>query len=121
MLIHADGRNQVRRYWDLQPSVPAEGMSEAPERTTDGKRGAMIEVNIETDFAAKNEKFIAFVAKVLDAVNTAITALTERRAELVEDVVAGEAEGWFRFGGIEIAGFEAAVAEVQQNRSMIPR
>ena len=25
----------------------------------DGKRGALVEVNIETDFAAKNEKFIA--------------------------------------------------------------
>ncbi|MFT7651958.1 MAG: elongation factor Ts [Candidatus Azotimanducaceae bacterium] len=34
----------------------------------DGSRGAIIEVNIETDFAAKNEKFIAFVAKILDAV-----------------------------------------------------
>jgi asparagine synthase (glutamine-hydrolysing) len=28
MLIRADGRNHVRRYWDLRPSVPAEGMSE---------------------------------------------------------------------------------------------
>ena len=34
----------------------------------DGSRGAIIEVNIETDFAAKNEKFIAFVAKTLNAV-----------------------------------------------------
>ena len=29
----------------------------------DGTRGAIVEINIETDFAAKNEKFIAFVAK----------------------------------------------------------
>ena len=34
----------------------------------DGTRGAIIEVNIETDFAAKNEKFIAFVAKVTDQI-----------------------------------------------------
>ena len=34
----------------------------------DGSRGAMVEVNIETDFAAKNEKFIGFVGTVLDAV-----------------------------------------------------
>lgn len=34
----------------------------------DGKRAAIVEVNIETDFAAKNEKFIAFVDAVLDAV-----------------------------------------------------
>lgn len=32
----------------------------------DAKRAAMVEVNIETDFAAKNEKFVAFVAKVTD-------------------------------------------------------
>ncbi|MEL0048314.1 MAG: translation elongation factor Ts, partial [Gammaproteobacteria bacterium] len=30
----------------------------------DGTRMAMVEVNIETDFAAKNEKFVAFVSKV---------------------------------------------------------
>jgi len=34
----------------------------------DGCRGAVIEVNIETDFAAKNEKFIDFVNTVLDRV-----------------------------------------------------
>ncbi|MEM7002755.1 MAG: translation elongation factor Ts [Pseudomonadota bacterium] len=34
----------------------------------DGSRGAIVEVNIETDFAAKNEKFIAFVGKTLDLV-----------------------------------------------------
>ncbi len=34
----------------------------------DGTRGAIVEINIETDFAAKNEKFIAFVDKVLNLV-----------------------------------------------------
>ncbi len=34
----------------------------------DGSRGAIVEVNIETDFAAKNEKFIAFVNKTLEQV-----------------------------------------------------
>ena len=34
----------------------------------DGSRGAIVEVNIETDFAAKNEKFIAFVGKTLELV-----------------------------------------------------
>jgi elongation factor Ts len=37
----------------------------------DGKRAAIVEVNIETDFAAKNEKFIAFVDAVVDAVYVA--------------------------------------------------
>jgi elongation factor Ts len=34
----------------------------------DAKTAALVEVNIETDFAAKNEKFVAFVQKVLNAV-----------------------------------------------------
>ena len=33
---------------------------------SDGTVAALIEVNIETDFAAKNEKFIAFVQKTVD-------------------------------------------------------
>ncbi len=33
----------------------------------DGTRAAMVEVNIETDFAAKNDKFIGFVEAVLNA------------------------------------------------------
>jgi len=36
----------------------------------DCRKGALVEVNIETDFAAKNEKFIGYVASVLDAVFT---------------------------------------------------
>jgi len=34
----------------------------------DGTRGTIVEVNIETDFAAKNEKFIAFVGQVADQI-----------------------------------------------------
>lgn len=33
----------------------------------DGSKGTLVEVNIETDFAAKNEKFIAYVDEVLNA------------------------------------------------------
>ena len=34
----------------------------------DGKRAALVEINIETDFAARNDKFTAFVEAVLGAV-----------------------------------------------------
>ena len=34
----------------------------------DGSKGAIVEINIEADFAAKNEKFIEFVAKATDLV-----------------------------------------------------
>jgi len=43
----------------------------------DGTRGAIVEVNIETDFAAKNEKFIAFVGEVLEQVFAANDANLE--------------------------------------------
>jgi len=43
----------------------------------DGSRGAMVEINIETDFAAKNDKFIGFVATVLDAVYASDSADVE--------------------------------------------
>ncbi len=33
----------------------------------DGSKGTLVEINIETDFAAKNEKFIAYVDSVLEA------------------------------------------------------
>ncbi|MEB2313888.1 MAG: translation elongation factor Ts [Sorangiineae bacterium] len=39
--------------------------------TADGKRATIVEVNIQTDFAARNEDFRAFVQKVLDAAEQA--------------------------------------------------
>jgi len=51
----------------------------------DGSRGAMVEVNIETDFAAKNEKFISFVADVVDAVYA-------RNDDDVQAAIVGELE-----------------------------
>jgi len=61
----------------------------------DGKRAALVEVNIETDFAAKNEKFIEYVKDVLNRVfesgETDIGALMEgdlgkRRETLVQEI-----------------------------------
>ena len=61
----------------------------------DGSKGAVVEVNIETDFAAKNEKFIAFVDEVLDAFFEAGSddvaavmagALEEKREALVQEI-----------------------------------
>ncbi|MEE2784517.1 MAG: translation elongation factor Ts [Pseudomonadota bacterium] len=61
----------------------------------DRQRAAMVEVNIETDFAAKNEKFIAFVQKtadlVFDAENGDISTVLEagldaERETLVQEI-----------------------------------
>lgn len=61
----------------------------------DAKKAALVEVNIETDFAAKNEKFIAFVDQVLSAVfdggetdveKLLAGAIGERREQLVQEI-----------------------------------
>ena len=60
----------------------------------DLSRAAIVEINIETDFAAKNEKFISFVSKVADAVYNSEEDLTtlmesgldEERETLVQEI-----------------------------------
>ena len=49
----------------------------------DGSRGTLVEINIETDFAAKNEKFIALVEEIT-------AALFEAETDDVATVMAGE-------------------------------
>ena len=56
-----------------------------------GQRGAIVEVNIETDFAARNPKFVAFVECAVDAVLERGTdglaeALEGERQALVQEV-----------------------------------
>ncbi len=61
----------------------------------DAKRGAMVEVNVETDFAARNSKFRTFLDTVTnaafdtgcDSVDALMTAdLETERAELVQEI-----------------------------------
>lgn len=58
----------------------------------DGKRIALVEVNIETDFAAKNEKFIAFVSKVAQTLfdsgdmDSVTQTLNAERETLVQEI-----------------------------------
>ena len=58
----------------------------------DGTRMAMVEVNIETDFAAKNEKLIAFVSKVAQTLfdngdlGSVSEALNAERETLVQEI-----------------------------------
>jgi elongation factor Ts len=64
----------------------------------DGKKGTVVEVNIETDFAAKNEKFIAYVDEVLNAAY-------EAAANDVASIMAGDLD----------AKREALVQEIGEN------
>ena len=61
----------------------------------DGTKGAIVEINIETDFAAKNEKFIGFLNDVLDKVfdtansdlqAIAATGIEAERETLVQEI-----------------------------------
>ena len=60
----------------------------------DGSRASLVEVNIETDFAAKNVKFIAFVSKVADELfasadgnlENLAAALNDERETLVQEI-----------------------------------
>ncbi|MAZ45263.1 MAG: elongation factor Ts [Gammaproteobacteria bacterium] len=61
----------------------------------DGSKGVMVEVNIETDFAAKNKKFIAFVEKIATAAfqqdltdpkDLLVGELEEERKALVQEI-----------------------------------
>ena len=56
--------------------VAAEGMV-AAYITPDGKSGALVEVNCETDFVARNEDFIGFVRDLAPLVATKNLADTE--------------------------------------------
>ena len=51
--------------------IAAEGIVKT-NISEDGKKAAIVEVNSETDFVAKNEKFQDFVAAVADQVNGGI-------------------------------------------------
>lgn len=60
-------------------------------RSDNGERAAIVEINIETDFAAKNEKFVAFVAEaaertLAEGADGLADALEARRAELVAEI-----------------------------------
>ena len=65
--------------------IAAEGVS-FTKLSSDGKRGVVVEVNAETDFVAKNEKFRTFVdevaAQVLDSNAKDITAFLAEKWEL---------------------------------------
>jgi elongation factor Ts len=60
----------------------------------DGSKAALVEINIETDFAAKNDKFIAFVSKVAEelygsadgSLENIAAALNDERETLVQEI-----------------------------------
>ena len=79
----------------------------------DGSYGVLVEVNIETDFAARNEKFIAFVERVRDLV-------FERRSADVDALlasgVAAERDALVQEIGENVSVRRAALVEAKGGR-----
>src|SRR5437763_2838402 len=69
--------------------IAAEGVI-GPWLAADGKVGALVEVNSETDFVAKNDDFIAFAAALAELVATRNPASVEELASL--DTTGGKVE-----------------------------
>ena len=85
----------------------------------DGERAAIVEINIETDFAAKNEKFVAFVGEaakrtLAEGADGLSEALEDRRAELVQEI--GENINMRRAARLEASGGTVGVYLHQDSR-----
>ena len=88
-------------------------------RADGGERAAIVEINIETDFAAKNERFVAFVAEAADrtlaeGADGLAEALEDRRAELVQEI--GENINVRRAARVEAPGGTVGVYLHQDSR-----
>ena len=88
--------------------VAAEGVIGA-WLASDGKLGALVEINCETDFVARNEDFLAFAREVAEAVAKtnpadvqALANFEPRRQALVQKI--GENIGIRRFARIQARG-----------------
>jgi elongation factor Ts len=86
----ADKAMELIRIKGLKGATKREGRSTAEglvaAKVVDGTVGVMVEVNCETDFVAKNDKFIALADKVLDI------AVSSGAADL-DSLLATEVEG----------------------------
>lgn len=79
----------------------------------DGSYGVLVEVNIETDFAARNDKFIAFVARVRDL---AFERRTSDVAKLLADGLGAERETLVQGIGENISVRRIALLEAPGGR-----
>lgn len=85
----------------------AEGLL-ALSTAADGKQAVLVEVNIETDFAARNDKFIAFVQKVADE---ALAQQTDDVQKLVDSGLGAERETLVQEIGENISVRRAALQQ----------
>lgn len=111
---------EVLRVKGLKSIAKREGRSaanglviSAVRDTDNGQRGILVEVNAETDFVAKNEKFIAMAEEILEAAVSAGATDVEsvRSAKLLDGTVQDRIDGMIAIIGEKMEVSHVAVID----------
>ncbi|MFT0847813.1 translation elongation factor Ts [Actinomycetaceae bacterium L2_0104] len=121
---------EVLRVKGLKSIAKREGRSaanglvaSAVRDTENGQRGILIEINAETDFVAKNEKFIQMSEEILEAavVSGASDVESVRAAKLLEGTVQDRIDGMIAIIGEKMEVSHVAVLEGEHVESYMHR
>lgn len=98
-------------------------VASAVRDTANGQRGVLVEVNAETDFVAKNEKFIAMAEEILEAavVSEATDVESLLAASLGEGTVKERIEGMIAIIGEKMEVSHLAVVEGERVEAYMHR
>ena len=114
------GAEEILRVKGLKSIAKREGRSaangliiSAVRDTENGQRGILVEVNAETDFVAKNDKFIAMAEEILEAAVVAQATDVEsvRAAKLLDGTVQDRIDGLIAVIGEKMEVSHVAVIE----------
>lgn len=121
---------EILRVKGLKSIAKREGRSaanglvaSAVRDTENGQRGILVEVNAETDFVAKNDKFIAMAEEILEAaiVSEATDVESLRAAKLLDGTVQDRIDGMIAIIGEKMEISHVAVLEGEHVESYLHR
>ena len=121
---------EILRVKGLKSIAKREGRSaanglvaSAVRDTENGQRGILVEVNAETDFVAKNDKFIAMAEEILEAAvaSGATDVESLRAAKLLDGTVQDRIDGMIAIIGEKMEVSHVAVVEGEHVESYMHR
>lgn len=121
---------EILRVKGLKSIAKREGRSaanglvaSAVRDTENGQRGILVEVNAETDFVAKNDKFIAMAEEILEAaiVSEATDVESLRATKLLDGTVQDRIDGMIAIIGEKMEISHVAVLEGEHVESYLHR
>lgn len=121
---------EILRVKGLKSIAKREGRSaanglvaSAVRDTENGQRGILVEVNAETDFVAKNDKFITMAEEILEAaiVSEATDVESLRAAKLLDGTVQDRIDGMIAIIGEKMEISHVAVLEGEHVESYLHR